>query len=105
MYDCSGGENKENHKKYYEVEFKPYRSSQANTQKYASGVSNSLWPQGCSPTGSSVQGTFKARILEQVAIFYSRESSWPRNQTRVFMSPALEGEFFTPITTWEALKP
>ena len=32
-------------------------------------------PMDCSPPGSSVHGTFQARILEQVAIFYSRGSS------------------------------
>ena len=37
----------------------------------------------CSPLGSSVHGIFQARILEQVAISYSRESSWPKDQTCV----------------------
>ena len=42
----------------------------------------------CSPPGSSVYGIFQARILEQVAIFYSRGSFWPRNQTCVsYTSP------------------
>ena len=40
-------------------------------------------PNDCSPPGSSVHGIFQARILEWVAIFYSRGSSWPRDQTRV----------------------
>ena len=34
-----------------------------------------------SPPGSSVHGILQARILEQVAIFSSRESSPPRDQT------------------------
>ena len=38
-------------------------------------------PIDCSPPGSSVHGIFQARILEQVAISFSRGSSWPRNQT------------------------
>ena len=38
-------------------------------------------PMDCSPPGSSVHGVFQARILEWVAISYSRESFWPRNQT------------------------
>ena len=38
----------------------------------------------CSPPGSSVHGIFQARILEWVAIFSSRGSSWARDQTRVF---------------------
>ena len=33
--------------------------------------------------GSSVHGIFRARILEWVAIFFSRESSRPRNRTQV----------------------
>ena len=33
------------------------------------------------PQGFSVHGTFQARILEQVAIFFSRESSPPRDWT------------------------
>ena len=36
---------------------------------------------GCSPPGSSVHGIFQARILEWVAISFSRVSSRPRNQT------------------------
>ena len=36
-------------------------------------------PKDCSPPGSSVHGIFQARILEWVAISYSRGSSWPRN--------------------------
>ena len=31
--------------------------------------------------GSSIHGTFQARTLECVAIFYTRESSWPRDRT------------------------
>ena len=40
-------------------------------------------PMDCSPPGSSVHGIFQARILEWVAISYSRGSSWPRDQTHV----------------------
>ena len=35
----------------------------------------------CSPPGSSVHGIFQARILEWVAISFSRGSSWPRDRT------------------------
>ena len=38
-------------------------------------------PMDCSPPGTSVQGLFQARILEQVAICYSRGSSWPKDWT------------------------
>ena len=40
-------------------------------------------PMDCSPPGSSVHGIFQARILEWVAISFSRVSSQPRDQTRV----------------------
>ena len=40
-------------------------------------------PIDCSPLGSSVHGVFQARILEWVAISFSRGSSWPRDQTQV----------------------
>ena len=47
-------------------------------------VSDSLQPHGlCSPPGSSVHGIFQARILEWVAISFSRGSSQPRDGTRV----------------------
>ena len=46
----------------------------------------------CSPSGSSVHGVLQARILEWVAIPFSRESSWPRDQTQISCIP---GKFFT----------
>ena len=42
-------------------------------------VSDPLDPMGCSPPGSSVHGIFQARILEWVAISFSRGSSPPRD--------------------------
>ena len=38
----------------------------------------------CSPPGSSVHGILQARILEWVAIPFSRGSSWPMDWTQVF---------------------
>ena len=40
-------------------------------------------PMDCSPPGSSIHGIFLARILEWVAVSYSRGSSQPRDQTHV----------------------
>ena len=40
-----------------------------------------LDPIDSSPTGSSVPGILQARILEWVAISFSRVSSWPRDRT------------------------
>ena len=51
-------------------------------------VAKSYWtllrPVDCSPPASSVHGIFQARILEWVAISFSRGSSWPRDRTCVF---------------------
>ena len=40
-------------------------------------------PMDCSLPGSSVHGIFQARVLEWVAISFSRGSSQPRDQTWV----------------------
>ena len=56
-------------------------------------------PMDCSPPGSSVHGILQARILEWVAISFSRASSWPRVQTRVSHTA---GRFFTFWATREA---
>ena len=40
-------------------------------------------PTDCSPSGSPIHGIFQARILEWVAISFSRASSWPRDRTLV----------------------
>ena len=45
----------------------------------------------CSLTGSSVHGIFQARILEWMAIPFSRESSQPRDRTQVSL---IAGGFF-----------
>ena len=46
----------------------------------------------CSLPGSSFHGISQARILEWVAIFFSRGYSWPRNWTYI---SCIEGRFFT----------
>ena len=55
---------------------------------------------GCSPPGSSVHGIFQAWILECLAIFCSRGSSRPRNQTQVFW---IVGRHFTIWATKETM--
>ena len=52
-------------------------------------------PMDCSPPGSSVCEFSQARILEQVAISFSRGSSPPRDQTPVSVSPAVAGGLLT----------
>ena len=88
-------------------------------------------PMDCSLPGSSVHGIFQAIVLEWIAIFCSRGSSWPRYQTQVsciadrcftlwatredtYITPnqgiehtspmflALAGVFFTTGATWQA---
>ena len=49
-------------------------------------------PMDCSLPGSSIHGISRVRILEWVAIPFSRRSSWPRDWTRV---SCLAGRFFT----------
>ena len=49
-------------------------------------------PMDCSPPGSSVQGITQARVLEWVAISFSRVSSWPRDGIWV---SCIDRQFFT----------
>ena len=49
-------------------------------------------PMDCSLPGSSVHGILQARILEWVAISFSRGTSRPRDQTQ---DSYIAGEFFT----------
>ena len=49
-------------------------------------------PMDYSLRGSSVHGILQARILEQVAIPFSRESSPPRDRTQLSCTT---GKFFT----------
>ena len=57
-------------------------------------------PMDCSPPGSSAREIFQARILQWVAISFSRWSSHPRDRTRVSCAA---GRFFTDRATREAL--
>ena len=60
------------------------------------------YPTNCSSWGSSVHGILQVRILEWVAISFTRGSSWSRSQTWVSW---IAGGFFTkpprkPPYTW-----
>ena len=57
-------------------------------------------PKDCGLPGSSIHGIFQARVLEWVAISFSRESSWPRDWTRV---SHMVGRRFTVWATGEVL--
>ena len=56
-------------------------------------------PMDCSPPGSSVHGIFQARILEWIAIPFSRGSSQPKDWTWV---SHIAGRFFAIWATREA---
>ena len=58
-------------------------------------------PMDCNPPGSSVHGILQARILEWVAVPFSKGSSQPRDPTQISHN---EGRFFTVWTTKEAPK-
>jgi len=57
------------------------------TVKKAESVVTQLYPTLCNPmdcslSGSSIHGIFQARVLEWIAISFSRGSSRPRNRTQ-----------------------
>ena len=56
-------------------------------------------PMDCSLSGSSVHGIFQARVLQWIAISFSRGSSRPRNQTQV---SCIAGRCFTVWAAREA---
>ena len=63
--------------------------------EHRSVVCDSLWPMDC-----TVHGILQARILEWVAISFSRGSSQPWDQTQI---PCIVGRFFISWATREAL--
>ena len=54
-------------------------------------VSNFCDSMDCNPPGSFVHGILQSRMLEWVAIPFSRGSSWPRDRTQLFY---IAGIFF-----------
>ena len=72
-----------------------YRGSEVKVAQLCPTLCN---PLDCSLPGSSVYGIFQARILQWVAIPFSRGSSQPRDWTQVFIA----GRVFTIWSTREA---
>ena len=62
-------------------------------------MSDSLWPYGLEPARSLYPWILQARILEWVAISFSRGSSWPKARTQV---SHIAGKFFTVWATRDA---
>ena len=56
----------------------------------------------CSLSGSSVHGVLQAKILQLVAISFSRGSFWPRDGTHTFCDPCISRQILYHWTTWEA---
>ena len=61
-------------------------------------------PMDCSPPNSSVHGVFQAKILKQGAIFYSKESSQPKDQTCISYISHVGRWILYLSVTWEILK-
>ena len=61
-------------------------------------------PMDCTPPGSSVHGILQARILEWVAIPFSKGSSWPgiKSRSPILQSDSLPSE--PPEWGWRGLK-
>ena len=59
-------------------------------------------PMDCSPQDSSVHGILQVRILEWVAIPFSRGSSWPRDRTHISGVSCLDRQILYHCATWEA---
>ena len=68
----------------------PSKSQGVVVSRSVVGLSADL--MDCSPPGSSVHGILQARILEWVAISFSRGSSRPKDRTRV---SCIASRFFT----------
>ena len=68
-------------------------------------VLNAVWlcdPMDCSPPGSSLHGIFQTRILQWVAISFSRGPSWPSNQTYIPCASCIGRWILYHCATWEA---
>ena len=61
-----------------------------------------VWPHGLQLPGSSVHGILQARILEWVAMPFSRGSSWPGDQTCVSYISCIGRQVLYHWTTWKA---
>ena len=82
------------------------REMDKNVEKVKVKSLSHVWlfatPMDCSPPGSSVHGIFQARVLEWVAISFSRRSSGSRDQTRVSWVSCIGRWTLYHWATWEA---
>ena len=68
------------------------KKAMTNLNQAAQSCPTLCGPMDYSPPGFSVHGIFQARILEWVAISFSRRSSQPKDRTQVSY---VAGRFFT----------
>ena len=61
-------------------------------------------PVDCSLPGFSVHGISQTRILEWVAISFSRESSWPRSQTHISCASCIGRQILYQLSHQEKAK-
>ena len=69
-----------------------YMTSKGKESEVAQSCPTLCDPVDCSPPGSSIHGILQARILDWVAISFSRGSSRPRDRTQV---SCIAGRFFS----------
>ena len=62
------------------------------------------YPMNYSPLGPSVHGFLQERILEQIAISFSRASSWPRDQTHITCISCIGRQVLYRCAIWKARK-
>ena len=84
----------ESHTRTHTTAYREWRKS-----KVTQSCLTLCYPMDCSPPGSSVHGILLARILEWVAISFSRGSSRARDHTWVFR---IAGRLFTTWATRES---
>ena len=60
-----------------------FNSSESDESEVAQSCPTLCDPMDCSLSGSSIHGIFQTRVLEWIAISFSRGSSRPRKRTRV----------------------
>ena len=67
-------------------------------------MSNSLWPCGldCSPPSSFVHGILQVRLLEWIAISFSRGSSRPRDRAGISYVSCIGRQVCITSVTWDA---
>ena len=68
-------------------------------------VSNSMWPPGLYLTRLSAHGIFQDRILEWIAISYSKGSFWPRDRTHISWVSCISRQILYHWASWEAVSP